>query len=268
MKRKIFAVSDIHGDYDALIHGLLEAGYDENNKKHLLVVLGDNFDRGSQSLDVYNYLKKLTDEGKAVVIMGNHDLMFIDYLTGECITPFNYMHNGENETFAEFLHQTAPFEMYCLLHGIDDKEVTYGDFAEWVSDAREEINNEYPELLPWLQSLPYYYETKNYIFTHGAIDTEANNWKEPHIIKYSYTDWQALTWDDGSFFSKPIINTDKTVVIGHFGTMHLRDMYDLSYEDGKKSDILTRDDGRVIAIDATTIATHRVNVLVVEDELL
>lgn len=268
MKRKIFAVSDIHGDYDALIHGLLEAGYDENNGEHLLVVLGDSFDRGTSSLDVYNYLKKLSDENKAVVIMGNHDLMLIDYLAGVCITPFNYMHNGTNETLADFLHQTAPFEMYCILNGINDGEMTYEDFANWISLARKEINSEYPELLPWLEKRPFYFETEKYIFTHGAIDTSVEDWHKPHCIRYSYVDWKALTWDDGSFFKKEIANTDKTVVIGHFGTMHLRDMYNIPYADGRKSDILVRDDKRIIAIDATTALTHRINVLVIEDELL
>ena len=40
MKKKIFAVSDIHGNYHALINALEEAGFDENNDSHLLVVLG------------------------------------------------------------------------------------------------------------------------------------------------------------------------------------------------------------------------------------
>ena len=40
MKKKIFAVSDIHGNYPALIEALKDAGFDENNDSHLLVVLG------------------------------------------------------------------------------------------------------------------------------------------------------------------------------------------------------------------------------------
>lgn len=34
--------------------------------------------------------------------MGNHDLMFIDYLSGKTLDPFNYYRNGERETFADF----------------------------------------------------------------------------------------------------------------------------------------------------------------------
>ena len=266
MKKKIFAVSDIHGDFDALISSLEEAGYDESNPEHLLISLGDAFDRGERSADVYEYLKRLSDEGKAIVLKGNHTTMFIDYLDGTSLDPFNYYRNGEKETFADFLHRTDPFESWCMI----DKNIqnpTYGDFATWVKEAREEINEEYPELLEWLKTRPYYYETKNYIFTHGAIDTRVEDWHNPHCFRYKYNDWDALTWDDGSFFGKTIKNTDKTVVIGHFGTQTLRKMYNTGENDETWS-ILTRKDGRVIALDATTCYSHKVNVLVLESEEL
>lgn len=264
MKKKIFAVSDIHGDYEALISSLKEAGYDENNKNHLLISLGDAFDRGEQSLEVYLYLKRLSDENKAVVLKGNHTMMFIDYLDGTSLSPFNYYKNGERETFADFLHQTAPFESWCMIYK-NIGNPTYGDFAEWVKEAREEIKEEFPELLDWLKTRPYYYETQNYIFTHGAIDTKVSDWHSPHCVRYDLTDWDALMWDDGTFFGEEINNTDKKVVIGHFGTQSLRKKYNMGLEDETWS-ILKRDDGRVIAIDATTCISHKVNVLVIESE--
>lgn len=266
MKKKIFAVSDIHGDYDAFISSLEEAGYDENNPEHLLISLGDAFDRGDRSLEVYQYLKRLSDENKAIVLKGNHTMMLIDYLDGTSLDPFNYYRNGEKETLADFLHQTDPFESWCMIYQ-NIENPTYGDFARWIKEARDEINDEFPELLDWLRTRPYYYETKNYIFTHGAIDTNAPDWHKPHCIRYHFVDWDALMWDDGSFFDKDINNTDKTVVIGHFGTQTLRKMYDVGKEDETWS-ILTRKDGRVIALDATTCYSHKVNVLVIESEEL
>ena len=265
MRKTIFVVSDIHGDYDALMKGLKDAGYDENNSTHLLISVGDEFDRGASSLAVYDFLKRLSDEDKAIVLRGNHSSFIIDYLDGTSISPFNYLRNGTDETLADFLHETRPFESYCLLNNIE--EPTYGDFAKWISIAKEEINEEFPELLEWLKERPYYYETKNYIFTHASIDINAKDWHEPHCINGHFVDWDALIWDDGSFFDEDIENTDKTVVIGHFGTAHLRKMYHI--KDGKDPhSILYRDDGRVIAIDATTALSHKVNVLVIENEEL
>lgn len=264
MKKKFFIVSDIHGEYGALRECLQRAGFDEQNESHILVSLGDEFDRGDESLSIYEYLKKLNEKDKAIIVKGNHNQMFIDYLDGTCLSPFNYYNNGLRDTFAEFMHETAPFETWAIFNHIDNP--TYGDFAKWIEIARNQINKEYPELLAWLKSRPYYYETKNYIMTHGAIDTEVEDWRKPHCSHYNFQDWEALTWNDGSFFGKEIKNTDKTIVIGHFGTGELRKMYDL----GNPNDfsILKRDDGKIIAIDSTTCISHKVNVLVIEDEVL
>lgn len=264
MKKKLYIVSDLHGHYTELKNALIESVFDEDNDNHLLIVLGDCFDRGIENLEVYNYLTDLQYKGKCIIIKGNHDIMLENYLNGTTISPWNYIRNGTNETLADFLQCTSPFETYCLFHGL---QPNVGDFGKWIRTARDEINKEFPHLLPWLQNLPYYFETKNYIFVHGAIDTKVEDWHNPHCQMYHYIDWEALTWDDGSFFGKDIKNNNKTVVIGHFGTDALRERYWLPKGE-KPYDILKREDGRVIAIDTCTALTKRVNVLVLEDELL
>lgn len=269
MKKTIYAVSDIHGDYIALLKGLKDAGYSEKNDNALLVSIGDAFDRGPESKEVYEFLNRLKEQGKAIIIKGNHTKFFEDYLTGKSINTYNYVNNGTNTTFASFLGMDSsnPFiEWYY--NKTNDKSTlpTSTDFAKWLLYAREKITKDYPTLLEEMHSLPYYFETKNYIFTHGAIDNLAKDWKKPHCSRYNLIDWEALSFDDGSFFGKEINNTDKTIVIGHFGTRYLRKMYNI----GENTDdsILFRDDGRVIAIDATSILSHKVNVLVIPNEEL
>lgn len=261
MKKKLFVVSDIHGHYTELIESLNKAGFDEKNDNHLLVVCGDNFDRGRENVEVYKYLKRLDEENKAVILRGNHDTMFIYYLDGTVISPFNYRYNGTNETFADFLQETAPFESWCLLsEGIDNPTVR--DFANWLHYARGTINTEYPELLQWLKDRPYYFETTKHIFTHASIDTQAEDWHIPQ-----YRTWEELTWDDGAFFGRKINNTDKTVVIGHYSTRALRKMYNYDLENEDLDSILIRDDKRIIALDSCTILSHKINVLVLEEEI-
>ena len=51
---KCFVLSDIHSFYDEMISALNEAGYDKDNKDHTIIILGDIFDRGHQSLETYN----------------------------------------------------------------------------------------------------------------------------------------------------------------------------------------------------------------------
>lgn len=261
MKKTLFVVSDIHGFYNELVSALKESGFDENNENHLLIVCGDLFDRGPDSVKVFEYLYNLENNGKAIVIKGNHDEMLVNYLTGKDKLPWNYMKNGTNETLGDFWHRTNPFESWAIL----EKKAEYGTqelFEEWLMLVRNDISKEYPHLIEWLDNLPYYYETKNHIFTHAAIDITAEDWHFPHVP------WKDLIWDDGSFFGKPIKNTDKTVVIGHFGTSHLRELYGLDFEK-EPYETLEREDGRVIALDTTTVLSHKVNVLLIlEDELI
>lgn len=276
MNKKMFIFSDPHGFYDETIKCLKESGYDENNDEHLLVCLGDFTDRGSQSLELYEYLYRLTQDGKAIVLPGNHSKFLIEYLDGTTNNPFNYLNNGVDETFASLLGRTRPFESWCLIDN-HIEEPTYGDFSNWLVQARAEINKQYPELLPWLKSLPRYFETEHYIMAHASIDTQAIDWREPHCIRHTLIDWDALDFDDGSFLGKRMLNTyGKTVVVGHFHTYHLRHKYNYSTVTNPASDeadhsILDINDetlGHKIFIDGCTPLTKKVNVLVIEDKLL
>lgn len=260
--KKIYAISDIHGHYFEMINALEDMGFDEKNDEHLLIVCGDIFDRGTQNLEVYKYLKRLTDTKKAIVTYGNHHKFLIEWLEGKDISPFNYMNNGLNETLGDFLHRTSPFESWCF---IDEKcEMTYGAFANWCEVARQEIKEEYPELLEWLKSMPRYYETKNYIFTHASLDLKSENWREPHCERWNLIDWDALDFDDGNFILKKN-NTGKVIVVGHFDTGHLRQMHKLGeYEDHS---ILETADNKIF-IDGCVPLTKKVNVLVIPKEEL
>ena len=57
--KKYFVCSDIHSHYNELMTALNDAKFDINNPEHILIVLGDIFDRGDQSIEVYNFLRGL-----------------------------------------------------------------------------------------------------------------------------------------------------------------------------------------------------------------
>ena len=267
---KLFAVSDLHGHYTEFKRDLEKSGYDRNNKDHLLIVCGDIFDRGTESKELYSFLRELQEEGKAIILRGNHDNMFIDFLKGnDCW--FNFIYNGMRSTFDSFLERTASFESFIVLDlGLDMTKLDDDQFDKlWVSyrdKARKTILSENEGILDWFLSLPDFYETKNYIFTHASIDTDADDWHNPEFSRYSYISWDACHWDDGSFFGKDLKNVDKTVVVGHYHTDGIREKYNLDL-DGTNS-ILTRDDGRIVYIDTCTPITKRVNVLTIENEEL
>lgn len=280
MRKELFFTSDIHGYYDELIACLKRSGFNEDNEKHLLVVLGDCFDRGPKSKEVYEYLSRLEDKGRCVITAGNHDKFLIDFLEHEDKSDwgnsiaFNYTNNGLNETIASFLDRTLPFESWCLID--DGCEINGVNFNRWVDVARHEILKDNPNLLVWLKSRPRYFESENYIGVHGAIDTNVRDWHYPKHTRYNLKGWDALDFDNGMFFSRDLgANTrhhdiNKTIVIGHFGTRELRRMHsEFCKNDNPKdiNDILIRDDGRIVALDATTVLSHKVNIYKVTDDI-
>ena len=58
---------------------LYKNGIDKENPEHILVVLGDIFDRGKETLEVYNFLRSLPDE-RLILIRGNHESLYLSLL--------------------------------------------------------------------------------------------------------------------------------------------------------------------------------------------
>lgn len=81
----IYAIGDIHGHLDKLraAHDLVEADRArEGTGTARLVHVGDLVDRGPDSAGVVGYLADLTRvDPRAVVLKGNHDAMFLEFLT-------------------------------------------------------------------------------------------------------------------------------------------------------------------------------------------
>lgn len=48
--RKYFISSDIHSFYDEWINSLNDSGFDINNPSHIVIIVGDLFDRGQQAI--------------------------------------------------------------------------------------------------------------------------------------------------------------------------------------------------------------------------
>ena len=254
MKKKIFACSDIHGHATILKESLKQAGFEVGNKNHLLVCLGDYFDRGEESLEAFQFLKSLGDQ--VVCLYGNHEEFTEKFLEGP-VSTFNFIYNGFNKTLDSFLQQTRAFETYSIIKNEDFSDDLWYEFT---SKSRKKINENFPDLISWIKSMPYYFETKNYIFTHGTLDGKAQDWKNPNCS------WKELTWAKPYDFTQDFKNIDKTLVLGHINTGMIREQY--YNEDGDNNDIFIRPDGKVIGLDTCTILTKKINILVIEDELI
>ncbi len=65
--KKYFITSDTHSFYNELIEELNNKGFDVNNKDHIIIMCGDLFDRGSESLKLYEFIKSLPKERRILI---------------------------------------------------------------------------------------------------------------------------------------------------------------------------------------------------------
>lgn len=75
MTKRLLAIGDIHGCYDAL-RRLVE--FVDVTDDDLLVTLGDYVDRGPDSKRVVELLRTREANGRLVALRGNHDQMMVD----------------------------------------------------------------------------------------------------------------------------------------------------------------------------------------------
>ena len=65
--KKYFVASDIYSFYTLCIKELNKTGFDLNNEGHILIICGDLFDRGSESLKLNEFIKSLPKERRILI---------------------------------------------------------------------------------------------------------------------------------------------------------------------------------------------------------
>ena len=242
---KYFVVSDIHGFYNEMITALVEAGFDYDDERHVFICCGDLFDRGPDALKCLRFVNKLPDERK-ILIRGNHEDLLMDLLNRGYYEWYDY-HNRTDDT----VRQLSVLEN-------DDSYVYF--------DIKNNI-----ELKQYYNSLHNYYEMGNYIFVHGyipVIDNGSCPEYRPDWRNASYREFGDAAWLNGyEMYSCGIKETGKTIVCGHFHTSyghHFLHGDGPEFGEGMNSNIFYEDG--FIGLDACTVITGRVNVLVIEGE--
>ena len=67
-KNKYFIVSDIHSYLDELVNALSATEFELDNPNHILIINGDVFDRGHQTVALYKWLKEFPQDSSGLVI--------------------------------------------------------------------------------------------------------------------------------------------------------------------------------------------------------
>lgn len=197
MHSDIFAVGDVHGEIRQL-EKLLEKWHPAEQQ---LLFIGDLGDRGENPKECFQLVKHLVEEEGAICLRGNHEENFLLFLDEPDLYAANFAMNGGYKTLQTLLGQSA-------IDTHSPKEV-----------ARL-VEEQYPDLLRFIKSLPLYWESGKYLFVHAGVDLGLPDWHD--------TDPQDFIWIREPFH-RGKNRTGKVIVFGHTPTFLLHgDMQDSS----------------------------------------
>ena len=70
---KYYVVADVHGFCSILKDSLKGKGFFKDEEPHKLIVCGDLFDRGSEAVELQNFIVELLEKDEVILIKGNHE---------------------------------------------------------------------------------------------------------------------------------------------------------------------------------------------------
>lgn len=248
MSKKYFVTSDVHSFFNELMAALNEKGFEKDNPDHILIVCGDLFDRGGQTVECYGFVKSLGD--RFIYIKGNHESL-LKYCVAEFyagrVPSLHHFRNGTIKTICQFCDQN-----------------------EWIvydPSWRDKICETMLPILDWIDEKSInYFEVGDYVFCHGWIPclNEVDDFRNS-----TSEDWEKARWENGmGMWRYPLCRVKgKTVVCGHWhanwGHAHIHNSCSEWGDDAIFEPFV--DDG-IIAIDACTAHSGRCNVIVIEED--
>lgn len=237
---KYFITSDVHGHYTELKNKLDKQDF--NEQLDTLVVCGDLLDRGKENVKCIQYVNSLPNK---VLIKGNHE-----YNLEKCLREYNFSyadkHNGTLDTILEIAKYVSGKK---YLNAYDREIYLYA--------------NQYLELSQYLNSLRDYFEFtgidgNNYVCCHGWLPQDYKDKDCKEFEEYSWINGMAY-WKNGHSFK------DKTIICGHWHCSYGNSKFHhIGSEFGKDACFEPFKDKGIIALDACTVLTKKVNVIVLE----
>lgn len=291
-KKTFFVCSDLHGFFDIFQDALDKAGFDTKDPSHIIIMVGDMFDRGPQALEMYNFFRSLP-KNRRVLIRGNHEALLRDLVA----KGYPQDHDYSNGTYGTLLQlaETGYTDgreftkaYYKATAGLSYGSPEYMDIQTRFNNIRKSLyTGKVEEVLQWIASDEWvdYYELDEYIFVHSFIpvhqDWEAKWGTIPSPLgKPTYrADWREATsaeWEDASWgcpwrqylqgLFKPEEEKGKILVCGHWHAFDFRVHLDHQLPPTKKEEIDfgTYVSPHLIALDTCTALSHQVNIYKIE----
>lgn len=245
---KYFVVSDVHGFYTQLMNALTKEGFDEENPEHKLIVCGDLMDRGKEAFELQEYILKLLKNDKVILIRGNHEDLVLEMINNfdDYARDIMYTHHAHNRTIHTMLDLTG-MDLSVAMFEPDD-------FKAACKRTRF-IKDIIPKMVD-------FFETEHYIFVHGWIPDSYRGYTKSWRTANPKA-WERARWTNGidSAMYYKCTEPGKTIVCGHWHCSYGHEVY----EKGSPDDYSPFYGEGIIAIDACTALSGKVNCIVIED---
>jgi len=256
---RYYVTTDIHGYFSEFMKALTDTGFFEDKTPHKLIICGDLFDRGQEALKLQEFILDLMEKDEVILIKGNHEDLMIRLLERWDKGSWAERHNHTNRTMDTVFQLTKATGKDLITDNLRVRDLLA----------------ETPYIKKIIPSMINYFETENYIFTHGWVPCIIEM-KGCIIQKYTYIDdwrkadddmWNEARWINGiEAAHRGVVEKEKTIVCGHwhcsYGHAHFENdggeffgnpNFNPYYGDG------------IIALDAATAFSGRVNCIVIED---
>lgn len=266
---KYFVISDIHIFYTEMMTSLISNGFDIQNPDYKVIICGDAFDRGCETIKMFEWLKEMKLKDKLIYVRDNHEDLLEDVFRHNRITNIDV----SKGTYLTIKHLAQEQRGQI----IDDFDAM-SNINTLLSDAYKTGIVQFLD-----ESCIDYYETRNYIFVHSFIPTKYDDLTKNSIIIQSWRknasqrDWASSRWTNGLSMSIDcgLRESGKTIVVGYYHTSygHVRDFYGKDYskvylrslEFEPNSNFSIWKGNGIIALDGCVAWTHKVNCLVLEE---
>lgn len=150
---KYYVTADVHGYFSELKAALTEKGFFADTAPHKLIICGDLFDRGSEALELQDFILDLMKKDEVILVRGNHEDLLLQLLHDWGQQSYYARHHIANRT-VDTVFQLTGSSKYALLTQADEigKDLLHSPCVQ--------------KIIP---SMLNYYETEHYVFVHGWI---------------------------------------------------------------------------------------------------
>lgn len=194
MEKRIFVISDLHGQFILLQLLLDKIKFTDNDE---LYILGDIMDRGPNSIDIYYFVKSMDN---VHLLKGNHEIMMLQSMIAAL--KYNDLDSDRSNPYRLWKQNGGNKTVSSIREYLQKDHISYDEYFD---NKKIFIK----ELIEFLQSLPSYIELdmngKHYVLVHAGVDPE---------VELEQNCEDILAWIREYFYLNEA-NLDYTYIFGH-----------------------------------------------------